>query len=164
VDPWLDDGVLFGTREGMSKREDELKYLINVKMAENAKAIGEAAARGDLSENSEYKFALEERDLLRARVATIQNELSRARLLTVNDVTTDAVNIGTRVTMTGPEGERHDITVLGPWEANVEKRIYNYQAPLCLRLKALHVGDTVTLDLGGEERAYRIDAIVNALE
>src|SRR6185295_11961836 len=92
IEPWLDESVIFGTQPGMNKREEELNFLVNVKMKENAKAIGDAAAHGDLSENSEYKFALEERDLLRARVAGIQNELNLARLLTPDDVTTDAVH------------------------------------------------------------------------
>lgn len=164
VDPWLDDSVIYGTREGMSRREEELNNLVNVKMVENAKAIGEAASHGDLSENSEYKFALEERDLLRARVASIQNELSRARLLTSDDVSTDVVNIGTRVTLVGPDGRQRNLTILGPWEADVEKGIYNYQAPLAMKLKGLTIGETVMLDLEDQEYEYRIEAIVNALE
>lgn len=164
VDPWVDEATIYGTQAGMNRREEELNYLVNVKMAENAKAIGEAASHGDLSENSEYKFALEERDLLRARVASIQSELSRARLLTANDIATDAVHIGTKVTLSGPEGQRRELTILGPWEADVEKGIYNYRAPLCQKLKGLRTGDTVVLDLDGTERPYRIEAIVNALE
>ncbi|MEP0841373.1 MAG: GreA/GreB family elongation factor, partial [Phycisphaerae bacterium] len=164
VDPWFDEGILFGTRAGMSKREEELHYLTHVKMVENAKAIGEAASHGDLSENSEYKFALEERDLLRARVAAIQSELSRARLLTAHDVSTDEVSVGTRVTLAGEGGTRREVTILGPWESDVERGIYNYRAPLCLKLKGLKVGDSVTLDLDGTERAYRIESIANALE
>lgn len=165
VDPWVDETILYGTREGMSRREEELNHLVNVKMVENARAIGEAASHGDLSENSEYKFALEERDLLRARVAAIQNELSRARLMTYDDITTEAVNIGTRVTLvpTG-DGSRREMTILGPWEANVEKGVYNYRAPLCQKMKNLKIGDTVVLDLDGKEREYRIETITNALE
>ncbi|GMU23454.1 MAG: transcription elongation factor GreA [Phycisphaerae bacterium] len=165
VDPWLDEGVLFGTQAGLQKREEELNHLVNVKMQENAKAIGEAASHGDLSENSEYKFALEERDLLRARAASIQNELSLARLLTAHDVSTDVVNVGTRVTLVNSDGQqRRSMTILGPWEADVEKGIYNYRAPLCMKLRGLKVGDTVVLDLGGNEQEYRIESIANALE
>lgn len=165
VDPWLDESIIFGTQPGMNKREEELNHLVNVKMVENAKAIGEAASHGDLSENSEYKFALEERDLLRARVATIQNELSRARLLTVNDVSTDRVTVGTRVSLVQAEGgKRRDLTILGPWESDVEKSIYNYRAPLCMKLKDRVVGEVVALDLDGTEREYRIESIANALE
>lgn len=165
IEPWLDENIILGTQAGMNKREEELNHLVNVKMVANAKAIGEAASHGDLSENSEYKFALEERDLLRARVAAIQNELAMARLLTENDVITDAVHVGTRVTLAPVEvGERREMTILGPWESDIEKGIYNYKAPLCGKLRGLQVGDTVRLDLDGTEREYRIEAIANALE
>lgn len=162
IDPWLDESIILGTQPGMSKREEELNFLVNVKMKENAKAIGEAAAHGDLSENSEYKFALEERDLLRARVAQIQNELSLARLLTEHDVSTDTVTVGTRVTLQSVDGVvRRDMTIMGPWEADIEKGIYNYRAPLSSKLRGLSVGDTAILDLDGKEREYRIEVIAN---
>jgi len=164
IDPWFDDAVLFTTLQGMQNRERELNHLVNVKMKENAKAIGDAAAHGDLSENSEYKFALEERDLLRSRVAMIQNELSLARLITASDVSTDAVDIGTRVTLVGVhDGSRKELTILGPFEADMEKAIYNYRAPLCHKLKGLTVTDTVALDLEDQEQEYRVEAITNAL-
>ncbi|MHC4797185.1 MAG: GreA/GreB family elongation factor [Planctomycetota bacterium] len=165
ADPWRDEETLYGTREGMNRREEELNHIMNVKIPQNAKAIGEAAARGDLSENSEYKFALEERDFLHAQVATIQNELSRARLLTVDDISTDKVNIGTRLTLQNIQtSDRKEITILGPWESDIEKHIYNYAAPLCLKLKDLKPGDVVQLSLEGPETEYRIENITNALE
>ncbi len=165
VDPWFDDGIIFATAEGRQRREAELHNLTHVKIPENAKAIGEAAARGDLSENSEYKFALEERDLLQARVRNIQQEMDLARLLTANDVSTDSVNVGTRVTLVAQDGGgRQEFTILGPWEADGERRIYNYRAPLCIKLKGLCVGDSVNLELDGIERAYRVELIENALD
>ncbi len=164
IDPWTDDGVIFCTHEGRTKHEAELNHLINVKMSQNAKAIGEAASHGDLSDNAEYRSALEERDLLQARAARMQNELAIGRLLTANDISTDAVNIGTRVTIQAVDGaDRHEITVLGPWEADVDKGVYNYRAPLCMKLKELRVGDVAALDLGGGEREYRVEEIANAL-
>jgi transcription elongation GreA/GreB family factor len=164
VDPWDDDKIIFTTRAGYNKREDELKYLRNVKIPENARAIGEAASHGDLSENSEYKFALEERDLLQARAAAISGELAIARTLTANDVNTDTVEIGTRVTLASKDNDfRATLTILGPFDADVERGIYNYRAPMCGKLRHLKVGDTVELDLEGTEKPYRIAAIENAL-
>lgn len=165
VDPWFDDGLIYCTAEGRQRREAELHHLTHVKIPENAKAIGEAAARGDLSENSEYKFALEERDLLQARVRNIQQEMDLARLLTANDVSTDSVNVGTRVTLaTQDGGHRREFTILGPWEADGERGIYNYRAPLCIKLKGLRVGDAVVLELDGVECEYRLERIENALD
>lgn len=165
ADPWTDDATVFTTEAGMNKREEELNHLLNVKIPENAKAIGEAASHGDLSENSEYKFALEERDLLQARVMKIQDELSRARTLSKHDIATDRVHIGTRVILTDTSGQqRHELTILGPWDADLERRILNYRAPMCQKLKGRSIGDTVTLDLDGGEQEYRIMEIQNALE
>jgi len=149
----------------MKKREEEANYLRMVKIPENARAIGEAAARGDLSENSEYKFALEERDLLQARVMRIQNELAIGNMLTANDITTGEVTIGTRVTLqAADEPSPRTMTILGPWESDVERGVYNYRAPLCMKLRGLRVGDTVDLDLDNGEKKYRIEAIANALD
>ncbi len=165
VDPWTDENTIYCTQPGMSKRQEELNHLRLVKIPENAKAIGEAAARGDLSENSEYKFALEERDLLQARLLRIQNELAIGRLLTVNDISTDEVGIGTQVALQAVDGsERRDMTILGPWEADVERGVFNYQAPVCMKLRGLCAGDTVELDMGSGPKSYRIEAITNALE
>lgn len=165
IDPWLDDGIIFCTQAGMQKRQAEINHLVNVKIPENAKAIGEAASHGDLSENSEYKFALEERDLLQARLLTMQNELTQARLLTANDISTDEVNVGTRVTLARADGScRRTIDILGPWESDTEKGIYNYRAPMCTRLKGLRAGDVVTMELDGPEATWRIETIENALD
>lgn len=165
IDPWADENTIYCTEWGTRKREEELNYLRLVKIPENAKAIGEAAARGDLSENSEYKFALEERDLLQARLMGIQNELAIGRLLTATDISTEAVNIGTHVTLKSVDGtDTREMTILGPWEADVEKGIYNYRAPLCMKLRDLHIGDVVELDLDSGEKGYRIEAIANALD
>jgi len=165
TDPWLDEKIIFGTQAGMNKRTEELNHIVNVKIPENAKAIGDAAAHGDLSENSEYKFALEERDFLHARLGKIQNELNLAQLLTANEIYTDKVNIGTRVTLKNTEtGEMSDMTILGPWESDIDNGIYNYQAPLCMKLKDLKIGDMVSLTLSGQETEYHIEAINNALE
>lgn len=164
VDPWNDDSVIYCTQQGFDRRKEEVDYLNRVKIPENAKAIGEAASHGDLSENSEYKFALEERDLLQARVMKMQNELAIARLVSIGDVSTDEVNIGTRVTLTSTDGgDRRDVTILGPFEADMENAVYNYRAPLCGRLRGLKPGDTVRLELGTGEREYRIENISNAV-
>jgi len=165
VDPWEDDNVVFATQEGLEKRQAELDHLVNVKMKENAIAIGEAASRGDLSENSEYKFALEERDLLRARVARIQNEMGIAQVLTANDVTTEQVNIGTRIQLRRTDGQgTREITILGPFEASLEKHVYNYRAPLPATMKGMKPGDVVSLEFDEGEHEYAIESIANALD
>jgi transcription elongation factor GreA len=115
-------------------------------MRENAKAIGAAAEKGDLSENSEYKFALEERDLLRARQANLQQQLSMARALDPNDVPTDHVSVGSKVWLRHkPTGQMLAFTFLGPLEADIEQHIYNYKAPFAQEMMGRRVGDEIEL-------------------
>jgi len=85
--------------------------------------------------------------------------------MTAENVSADRVNIGTRVSLASTDGShRREITILGPWDADIEQGIYNYKAPLCMKLKNLRPGDTITLDLDDAEKEYRIESISNALE
>ena len=164
VEPWEDENAIYTTEAGRQKAEEELNYVVNVKMPENARAIGAAAAHGDLSENSEYKFALEERDLLRARVAKMQNELAIARVIEPHIVPRDRVGVGSRVHVRSTDGTAEfTLTFLGPWDADVERHVYNYRAPLSRRMMGLRVGDTLTMDIDGTEREYRIESVESAV-
>ncbi|MBL8879857.1 MAG: GreA/GreB family elongation factor [Phycisphaerales bacterium] len=161
---WEDTTVVYTSASGLRKRSDERDHLVNVEMRDNARRIGEAAALGDLSENSEYKFALEERDLLRARLAQINNELTIARVLEPGEVSTDRVDIGTRVTLRNTaNGDVRQMTILGPFDANLEHGIYNYKAPVCQKLLGRRVGDKATIAIAGEDAEYEIIEIANGL-
>jgi transcription elongation GreA/GreB family factor len=164
VTPWTDTETIWATREGLRRRTAERDEILNVKLRENAKRIGEAASHGDLSENSEYKFALEERDLLRARVARLNDELSRARVLTSRDVPDDHVGIGSRVTVRRLDtGQELTMTFLGPFEADSEQGIYSYLAPLAQKLMGARVGDRVTVNLDGREVQLEVLTLASAL-
>ncbi len=161
VEPWDDPNILWATEAGLRKRQAELDELVNVKLKENAIAIGNAIEHGDLSENSEYKFALEERDLLHARIGQIQMELSLSRVLEPWDVPTEHVGIGHCVQLTAANGGgARTMTILGPWESDLDAGIYSYQAPLARNLLGKKSGDTVKLILGesDEEADYRIES------
>ncbi|MBP7745222.1 MAG: GreA/GreB family elongation factor [Phycisphaerae bacterium] len=164
VAPWEDRETLWCTSEGLARRTAERDEIVNVKMPENAKRIGEAASHGDLSENSEYKFALEERDLLRARVAAINDELSRARTLTPHDVPHDQVGIGSRVTVRAvSDGRERVMTFLGPFETDVERGIYSYLAPVSQKLMGRQVGDRVVVTADGADTEWELIGLANAL-
>ncbi|RMF73233.1 MAG: hypothetical protein D6744_15885, partial [Planctomycetota bacterium] len=165
LEPWEDPDVLWNTAAGIQKKTEERDHLVNVEMRENAKRIGEAASHGDLSENSEYKFALEERDFLRARLAQMNNELSIAQAIDAAGVPTDRVGIGSRVVLRPVEGgEQRELTILGPFDTDIDRRIYNYRAPICQQLLGKSRGARVTLALDGVESEFEIAEIANGLE
>lgn len=164
IEQWQDESVLWTTRGGVQRKTDERDQLVNVTMRENAKRIGEAAALGDLSENSEYKFALEERDLLRARLAQMNNELSVAQPIEPEDVPTDKVGVGSRVTFRETrDGKVWKLTFLGPFDADIDRGIYNYKAPMAQKIMGQRVGDKAMLAFEGREFECEITGIENGL-
>lgn len=166
VSMWDDESVLYFSRSGLRRMEAERDELVNVKMRDNARAIGEAASHGDLSENSEYKFALEERDLLRARLAQMNRELTLAKILEPGDVPTDHVSIGQQLTLEpSAGGEPTMLAIVGIGDSDLQRRAYAYQTPLARQLLGKQLGETVTLALDGqEESAYRIARIEEAID
>ncbi len=164
VSPWADENVLWTTPEGLVRKQQEVEELVNVKMKENAKRIGEAASHGDLSENSEYKFALEERDLLRARLAQMQESLALARSLTASDVPTDHVGVGSKVSLRHVEsGTTAEIRFLGPWDADIDRHIYNYQARFSQSVMGKTVGENVTMEDLQPPGEYQIVGLDSAM-
>lgn len=164
VEPWMRDDVLYVTREGLYRKQQEIDHHVNVKMKENAKAIGRAAEHGDLSENSEFKFALEERDLLRARLAQMNAEVAAAQVILPEEVPVEHVGIGTKVVFKRVgDGEPYELSFLGPWEADAEEGRLNYGAPLAQKVLGKRIGDTVEFDHTGAAGTYEIVALENVL-
>jgi len=162
---WAREDILFVTEAGMRKRQDEIDQHVNVKMRENAKAIGDAAEKGDLSENSEYKFALEERDLLQARLLQMNTEMAMARVFSAEEVPTAQIGVGThavfrRVT----DGATYELSFVGPWEADPTKGWINYKSPLAQLLMGKAVGDPVEFDHSAASGSYKIVELRNALK
>lgn len=164
IEPWLDETIIWATAESIATREKELKELVEVKMLENSRAIGAAAALGDLSENSEWKFAVEEREMLGKRAGKMQEELTKARPIHPDDVPAEYVGVGSRVILKALAGNGQlELNFLGPWDASMEKRIYSYQSQMAQDLMGKRIGDTVSLRLEGCEGDYVIESLGKAL-
>lgn len=157
---WEDTSVIWTTEAGLKKKQAEYEELINVKMPANARAIAAAREHGDLRENADYQAAMEERDLLRARQAEMQRDLNIVRVLSPNDIPVDKVGIGSKVTLVNTaDGSVHEVTLLGPWDADRERNIFPYRVPMYKPLFGQKVGETLELSLHGHAGTYRIDKI-----
>ena len=160
VAPWLDESFLWTTNESLIKHEADLKELQEITLPANSNAIGVAAEKGDLRENSEWQFAVEEQRRLHGVLAQLQNDLIRARIIDPHEIATDSVGIGSKVKLRrSTDGEQIEATFLGPWESDVTKHIYNYKTPLALSLMGKALGETVPAKLDGIEAEYTIESI-----
>jgi len=153
VPPWEED-VIYTTQAAFRARQKEFEELVHVKLPQNSAAIGAAAALGDVSDNAEFQSALEERGRLTERANAMQADLVKAKPIPRIMALSETANIGTTVRARRlSTGREETLTFLGPWDAQAEKGIYYYKAPLALAFLGKAVGETVTLRMeSGEER------------
>ena len=155
-----EDGWVYSTSQGIARRQAEMEKLINVEMLHNSQEIGKAAARGDLSDNAEFRAALEQRDRLTERANSMRDELRHARVLDPGAISGKEVNVGTTVHLRNTvTGEERTVTFLGPWDVDLQRNVYSYLVPLSLRFMGKKPGDHVAASLDSGEAEYEIMAI-----
>jgi transcription elongation factor GreA len=88
------------TASGFKGLEDELNQLKNVDRHEIIKAIAEARAHGDLSENAEYHAAREKQSFMEGRIQHIEASISRADIIDLTKFKGDStVKFGATITL-----------------------------------------------------------------
>lgn len=130
-----------------------------MEIIENAKEIEVARSYGDLRENSEYKFALEKRSRLQGELQTLSRQINLARILTKDDIVSNQVGVGTIVSLKDSHGKNITYTLLGPWDADVEKNILSFQSKLAQAMMGHEKGDS--FDFQGEK--YQVQSIKSFL-
>ncbi|MEQ8820965.1 MAG: GreA/GreB family elongation factor [Sumerlaeia bacterium] len=155
----------YTTEESLAKARKELSHILNVEVPENSKAIGEAAALGDLKENAEYHAAKDRQKLLRSRVGELEDLIARARVVDPEMVNTDKTRFGTKVTLLRRDtNDREEVTILGMWEGNPDQGIINYLTPLGKQLvNRAATEEFVFKRPDGQEIPYRIEKIEKAI-
>ena len=82
------------TREGLEKLKADLDRLVKVDRPQNIRAIEEARAHGDLSENAEYHAAKERQSFIDAKMTELKMAIGKAEVIEVDDAPTDSVVFG----------------------------------------------------------------------
>jgi transcription elongation GreA/GreB family factor len=141
------------------ERREQLRNIVEVEIPENSREIGVARSYGDLRENAEYKFAREHQGLLMRRKAELESDLTQVNATDFRAFSTDAVGMGTRVTLARADGTETTVTILGEWDRDESLGIIASASRLAEALDGRVVGDEVTVPgLEGEETC-RITAI-----
>jgi len=150
--------LLVATQTAVETKRAELKQLLDVEIPRTLKGINAAAAEGDLRENFEYHMLRDRQELLSAKAAKIQSELGRVHILQPGAADTSRVNIGTVVHFEAPDGQPvAPVTILGVWDADVERRVFANGTELAQRLLGRTAGDQVEIE-GRSARIARIEA------
>ena len=137
--------TVYLTQEGYEELKQELDDLINIKRPANIKAIKEARALGDLSENAEYDAARNEQAELEGRIQKLEQILENVSI--IENIDNGKVSIGNTVEIKYvDDGESDEYQIVGSQEANpFESKISN-ESPIAKALLGKKVGDIVDVE------------------
>ena len=155
-----EEEALIVSQESFNAAKSEYEELISKKIPENKLAIQVARDHGDLKENSEYKMARQDQDLLLSRKNELEVDLSRARVTDFTDATVENVSIGSIVELKeGSSGNTQRYSILGAWDSDPDNDVLSYKTPLAQALLGKEPGATVTTKIGGNEEQWTVLSI-----
>ncbi|WP_084698189.1 transcription elongation factor GreA [Muricoccus aerilatus] len=148
------------TAEGLARLEDELRVLRAEERPAVIRAIAEARAHGDLSENAEYHAAREKQSFIEGRIADLETVIPSVEVIDVSRLTGDQVRFGAKVTIVDEETEEEKTyRIIGAYEADMKNGSISISSPLARALIGRKVGDSVEVPAPGGARSVEITAV-----
>ncbi len=152
--------AVYLTRSRLTELENELRELMTAERKKMADKIAEARSHGDLSENAEYDAAKEAQGHLESKIATLENILSRAKVVNKEDIPNGEVYILTNVKVKDlGSKETIDFLLVSPEEADFELDKISVASPVGKALLGKKKGDKVEVQAPIGKIKYEILAI-----
>lgn len=145
------------TREGYEALKNELEHLKTVKRPQNIKAIEEARAHGDLSENAEFAAAKERQAFIEGRINELGYKLGNADIIDPDALPKDRAVFACKVVLENIDtGESVEYKLVGPDESDIEKGRISVSSPLGQAIIGKKEGDGIILQAPGGKRSYEL--------
>jgi transcription elongation factor GreA len=150
------------TRAGYDRLREEVERLKKERPG-IVRAIAEARAHGDLSENAEYHAARERQGFVEARITDLEAKIGTAEVIDP-PTSGDRVTFGSTVKVEDDEGKETIYQIVGSDEADPKRGLISVMSPLARTLIGKKVGDSVIATLPGGKKSFEILAANFALE
>ena len=145
------------TAEGLQKLKEELHLLETVERPRVIAAIAEAREKGDLSENAEYDAAKEEQGVLESKIAMIKAKIMDARIIDETTISTDEVQILTKVKVLNLKTNQEKIyQLVTEGEANVAEGKLATTTPIAKGLLGKKVGEIAEVVVPAGKLQFKI--------
>jgi transcription elongation factor GreA len=143
------------TRQGYERMKEELERLKRVERPAISRAIAEARAHGDLSENAEYHAAREKQAFTEARINELETKIGTAEVLDPPS-SGDRIIFGSTVRLEDEDGKESRYQIVGSDETDPTLGRISVMAPLARTLIGKKVGDSVEAQLPGGKKRFEI--------
>ncbi|MBM3504009.1 MAG: transcription elongation factor GreA [Alphaproteobacteria bacterium] len=145
------------TAGGMKRLQDELKRLKSVERPGIIQAIAEARAHGDLSENAEYHSAKERQAIIEARIAEIEDKISRAEVIDPSKLSGNSVMFGATIRVVDEDtDEEATYQIVGSDESDIKAGRLSITSPLARALIGKKKGESVEVKTPKGARSYEL--------
>ncbi len=146
------------TVTGAKALQEELQRLKSVERPRIIKAIAEARAHGDLSENAEYHAAKEEQGFIEGRIAEVESKLASAQVIDPATLKVDGrVVFGTTLKLYDENADAEvSYQIVGDDEADIEAGKISINSPIARGLIGKEEGDEVEVKVPDGVRRYEI--------
>ena len=145
------------TRNGYNNLHKELENLKRVTRPQVIKAIEEARAHGDLSENAEYVAAKEQQSFVEKKIRDIEQKLANSEIIDNLNIPDGKVGFGSIVTLENLDnGGKVTYQIVGPDESDISSSKISIASPLGKALIGKEVQDEVKVQTPGGAKNYNI--------
>ena len=129
------------------------------------RAIAEARSHGDMSENSEYKYAKEQERTLNRRQADLERDLASVQTTNFrNQTVADTVVAGCAITLRNlADGTEEQIYLLGVFDGDPDRKYFSYESPLGKILMGHKAGDQLQMPAGYDAVIVAVEALPEAI-
>ena len=149
------------TKEGYEAFKKELENLKRIERPQNIKAIEEARAHGDLSENAEFAAAKDRQGFIEGRISELQFKLANADVIVPDDLPKEKAVFGCKVLLENIDtGEEVEYRLVGPDESDINQGRISITSPLGRAILGKKPGDELTVEVPGGKRAYELVEIL----
>ena len=146
------------TRRGAEKLKQELAQLKNVERHAVIRAIAEARAQGDLSENAEYDAAKDKQGFIEGRILELEAKLATAQVIDPASLDADGrVVFGATVELEDETtGTGVTYQIVGDDEADLKHGLISISSPIARALIGKVAGDVAEVQAPGGLKSYEI--------
>lgn len=145
------------TQKSYLQLQEELRHLKQVDRPDVIRAIADARAHGDLSENAEYHAAKDRQGFIEGRIAELEGKISLAEVIDVSKLSGHHIKFGATITLVDDDTEEnHVYQIVGGDEADIREGKLSITSPLARALIGKTIGDMVEVAAPGGSRAYTV--------
>ena len=150
------------SREWYEKLIAELQELKQVKLPAVLEQIAEAKELWDLSENFDYKNALEEKDLINSRIKQIEDLIDGVEIIDSDKKSGEkTVWFWSKVIVQIEDDDPHEVTIVWTWEVKYQhgETLISFDSPLGQAIRGKKAGDIAKMRLNNERKDVKIISI-----